>query len=397
MTRARSRQRGFALLASGICAIVLFGMAGLAIDLGRMYITKNEAQTYADAASVAAAIQLDGTSAGLTRADAAVASQVNKWNFATTAFTGTVTEYSADGTSGWATSGSAVAANMQYVRVSATVDNLALFLLPVTGTGTTATVKASAVAGQVVYGLSASNPVRSGVFPYSPIANVDTTTVVTPTPGGPDPYGFVRGQQYDLKWPSSAQTGTLGANKVPCQGDNNTAMVNRSNDGSEWGEIVLTSASAISAQITDDAGGVYVVLGQSVNPTTGQKNREVTAFINRSAQDSNDTTTCAYNDSPAACSTALDSYLGSKHNGRRLITVVVNNGSKNSAGVPYSSALQNIGIGFATFWLLPDYDKNGGSNNPWCAVYVGPSGAPGTPNGTSTTTSAGASFLRLVQ
>ena len=105
MAQVRSRQRGFALLASAICGIVMFGMAGLAIDLGRMYITKNEAQTYADAASVAAAMQLDGTSAGLTRADTAVASQVNKWNFATTAFSGTVTEYSADGTSGWTASG----------------------------------------------------------------------------------------------------------------------------------------------------------------------------------------------------------------------------------------------------------------------------------------------------
>ena len=54
-------------------------------------------------------------------------------------------------------------------------------------------------------------------------------------------------------------------------------------------------------------------------------------------------------------------------------------------------------FGFATFWILTDYDKNGGSNNPWCAVYVGPSAAPGTPNGPGTTTSAGASFLRLIQ
>ena len=140
-----------------------------------------------------------------------------------------------------------------------------------------------------------------------------------------------------------------------------------------------------------------VVLGQSVNPTTGQKNKEVTAFITRAAQDTNDTTSCAMDDSPATCSGALNSYLAGTHNGRRLITVIVNNGSKNSAGVAYSSAQQNIGIGFATFWILTDYDKNGGSNNPWCAVYVGPSAAPGTPNGPGTTTSAGASFLRLVQ
>jgi uncharacterized membrane protein len=38
-----------------VCAVVLFGMAGLAIDLGRMYITKNEAQSYADSAALYAA------------------------------------------------------------------------------------------------------------------------------------------------------------------------------------------------------------------------------------------------------------------------------------------------------------------------------------------------------
>ncbi len=30
----------------------MFGMGGLAFDIGRMYITKNEAQSYADSAAV---------------------------------------------------------------------------------------------------------------------------------------------------------------------------------------------------------------------------------------------------------------------------------------------------------------------------------------------------------
>jgi len=51
-----------------------------------MYITKNEAQSYADAAAVAAALKLDGTAAGLTAADAAVAASPNKWGFSTIAF-----------------------------------------------------------------------------------------------------------------------------------------------------------------------------------------------------------------------------------------------------------------------------------------------------------------------
>src|SRR5882724_4797209 len=97
----RSGRRGIALLASAVSAIMLFGMAGLAIDIGRMYITKNEAHGYADGAALAAARKLDGTAGGLTAADNAVSASTNKWNFATAAFSGTVVEYSANGSTGW--------------------------------------------------------------------------------------------------------------------------------------------------------------------------------------------------------------------------------------------------------------------------------------------------------
>src|SRR5436190_22500179 len=101
MTYRRKGQRGFTMLASGVCAVMIFGMAGLAIDVGRMYITKNEAQSYADSCALYAALQLDSTAQGITNADAAVAANTNKWNFATTSFSSTLVEYSANGVSGW--------------------------------------------------------------------------------------------------------------------------------------------------------------------------------------------------------------------------------------------------------------------------------------------------------
>ena len=134
MQNNRRDERGFTLITAGVCAVVIFGMAGLAFDIGRMYITKNEAQTFADSAALYAVQQLNGTSAGLTAADAAVAADPQAWNFGTTAFTGTTTQYSVDGTSGWATSGSVTASNVpniRYVQVTASV-SLPLYLLPVT-------------------------------------------------------------------------------------------------------------------------------------------------------------------------------------------------------------------------------------------------------------------------
>src|SRR5216684_4165857 len=99
-----ARKRGFTLLATVACTVALFAVAGLAVDIGRMYITKNEAQSYSDAAAVSAAMQLDGTAGGLTKADAVVLASPNAWNFGTTFFSGTVVEYSNDGLAGWSTS-----------------------------------------------------------------------------------------------------------------------------------------------------------------------------------------------------------------------------------------------------------------------------------------------------
>src|SRR5437763_1499802 len=87
MRRNNSSNNGFALIASAAAASMIFGCAGLAIDIGRLYIAKNEAQSFADSASLYGALEIDGTTAGLTRADSAVAASIQKWNFATTSFT----------------------------------------------------------------------------------------------------------------------------------------------------------------------------------------------------------------------------------------------------------------------------------------------------------------------
>src|SRR5437867_1199364 len=52
LSERHTNKKGFTLLACAVCAVALLGTAGLAVDVGRMYITKNEAQSYADAAAV---------------------------------------------------------------------------------------------------------------------------------------------------------------------------------------------------------------------------------------------------------------------------------------------------------------------------------------------------------
>src|SRR5712691_2254824 len=92
----RIRERGFVLIAMSASMFLLLAVIGMAFDLGRVYITRNEAQVFTDAASMAAASQLDGTAAGLERARAAVAALPDRWNLGTEDFRGVVVDFSAD-------------------------------------------------------------------------------------------------------------------------------------------------------------------------------------------------------------------------------------------------------------------------------------------------------------
>jgi uncharacterized membrane protein len=61
-----------------LTTVGVVGVAGLAVDVGRMFIAKNEVQVYCDAAAVSAAMVMDGTSTGISRATSAVTSWNNK-------------------------------------------------------------------------------------------------------------------------------------------------------------------------------------------------------------------------------------------------------------------------------------------------------------------------------
>src|SRR5690349_15260816 len=90
---SRYGERGYILIATTVSLTFLLGVLGLGIDLGRMYIAKTEAQAYVDSASLAAAQQLDGTSAGVTRANSAVTGDTNQWRFDTSPFSGVTVAY----------------------------------------------------------------------------------------------------------------------------------------------------------------------------------------------------------------------------------------------------------------------------------------------------------------
>jgi hypothetical protein len=133
-----------------VCMFLLLAVIGMAFDLGRVYIARNEAQIFADAASMAAAKQLDGTAAGLDRARAAVTALPNRWNLGTEDFSGVVTEFSVDGKQ-WETEPRDLK-SLRYARVTAPDNHVAIMFLRAVGGPPSFTVPARAT--------SSTNPVR---------------------------------------------------------------------------------------------------------------------------------------------------------------------------------------------------------------------------------------------
>lgn len=88
----RSAQRGFVLIATSIAITLLLGLAGLAIDVGRMYVIRAELQSFTDAAALTVASEWDGSTAGQDRAKAGAKNLTEgphamRWDMGTRAIT----------------------------------------------------------------------------------------------------------------------------------------------------------------------------------------------------------------------------------------------------------------------------------------------------------------------
>src|SRR5258708_24837586 len=84
VSRRNGQEGGYVLVTMAIAAFALIGVMGVSVDIGRMFIAKNATQAYSDAAPLAASLHLDGTTAGITRAQTSVTTPTNTWNFNTT-------------------------------------------------------------------------------------------------------------------------------------------------------------------------------------------------------------------------------------------------------------------------------------------------------------------------
>jgi Flp pilus assembly protein TadG len=356
--REAGGERGFVLFLCGVMAVVMIGCLGIAVDMGRLFIAKNEGQTYVDAAALAAALALDGTSNGVTNAQTAATGVGNKWNFMTNSFSGTTVEVATSLGGPWtaASSPPSPATGYTHARVTATV-SVPLYFAPVitafAGSAiTSTTVKAQAVAAQVP-----QTTFNQGLFPFAPIGfdglGGNTTA----------PWGFVVGQQYTMRYESSG--------KFECPGDD--ADPNHIKIGSTrgfWGSS--SSSSTATAEIVGLSQEVSLTVGQVLPGVGGAKTSVADAIVYRINQDG-DTTSNTYSE-----------YLANPaHNGQRVVIM------------PIQSEVNDTVLGFGAFLLLDNKSYKHTGNENWCAVFIGP-GVVDSPNGAAGPT-AGAYQVKLVQ
>lgn len=331
----RRRSRGFVLVTAGIMLLVLVGALGLVFDLGRLYIFKSEAQTWADSAAIRAALCLDGTRNGLTLAATSALSTPGKWGFSSTAFTTGTAVFSTSPNGPWANAATAPLLSI-YARVNVTVPARLMFLPALVSTQV-ADVAARSTAAQV-----AKNTFTEGLFPFSPYAHNST---------GPN-FGLDSGTLYTLRWPANPK---LGNGSNICSGDRIEAVKSLADaaGGSERGYIEDTSASLIATTIIDDYQSITRTVGDLVNMTGGAKQSQLNSLQTRISQDS-DTTSMTY----------AEYVAGNRGNGRRIVAVPINDG-----GTP--AGMNNRIVGIGSFFLYPTGEYGTGGGQAWCAEYIG--------------------------
>ncbi len=442
LTRKARHRGGFVLIAFTLALLLILGCAGLTFDIGRMYITRSESQTFCDAAALAAASKLDGTSSGITNAISAAQAIPKRYQFGTVPFAPDqiAVTFSQDGAS-WSAS-PANASGYIYARVATRVP-LNMMLMPVVTGAMSTDIAARATAKQV-----AVNNAMTRVFPFGPLWVPPGGTTIpegSSMPSPPDPFGMIpaklpdggyqQGGVYTLRGPSKLKEGELS--KMCVNDRTELALTFRRNlgkahigddyiddkkDNSARGYLWDTnSANDIRQQILGSevpdghtvAIGDVVLKGQPgadcglrpcLNP--GVKQTEVDAIKARAGESKNHKVS---GDTDSTSPNYATYVAENRGNGDRVVVAPIVSGPCESyEGAPTcpqyppepyappalagTKALPNSVLGFAGFFLLPP-SEYGNPQEPVCAEYIG----PWVPNAAGASLMPGGSKLLLVE
>lgn len=353
-----------------IAATAILLAVGMALDIGRMFIAKNETQNFCDSAALAAALALDGTSNGIANAKTAVSNSTDKWNFGTTSVSDSTVLFSSTATGPWGSNPSTPSAIL-YTKVTATAP-VSMYFMPVISHLFTQDVSSIATGGQVPM-----TTIKQGLAPYTAVSTNST----------PPNFGLVVGQSYDMQWP--ATNGNNNFVQPACSGDStaskNAVLANwGSSDNGYWG---ASANSSIAAEVLDQIQLTAISTGTNIMPvlTNGNKAAEAVYLDDRASEDIN------YTDNSIGINPA-SGYMADTHNGRRLMAVPI---------VDPVSPTETDVIGYGVFLLFTNgstsnyYQKTANGNDPFCAMYAGAFDLSNLQVGVGGTT--GATQVELVQ
>ncbi len=341
------------MIVVSIAAFGLVGVLGVAADMGRVFIAKNETQTYCDAGALAAALALDGTASGITKATTAAAAAGNGWNLGMATLPAPTVEFATAAAGPWSTS-AAAAILSSYVRVTANVD-VTTYFATIFSQSTTQRVRSIGVAAQIPL----SN-LTQGLGPYTAVAS----DLSSPT------FGLVVGSQYDIQWPqyNATRSGCNASNpdrcfnQDTCTGEQTNARRQAiwqmtqtwgSSTNGYWGG---TSNSEITAEVLNLVQLQAVAVGGSLTMTNGNKQAQAGVLDTRVGQD-NDMT-----------SGTASAYLASStHNGRRLFSIPIV-----SPTGPGTSTVNGYGLFLLNSnGMSSNYYQQGNGNDGFCAIFAG--------------------------
>lgn len=361
------RRQGVVLILFALSVLVIFGFIGLAFDLGRLYIVRNEAQGYCDAAALAAASLLDGTMNGINAARTAAttgqyagtAGDWKRFHFQNVQFQNLTVEFAtqylaSDPSSGDWTASPSTAAGYRFVRVTAS-GQVPMYLAPVLTGQSMATAAASAVAAQVKM-----TTIDQGLVPFAPFAHCTTST--SSIPGGlpacdlnNDPsMGYVIGQQYTLRWGASTFQQTFKNNKM------NT---------SELGTWCQGDVSANGGQYPYQLLAIWIYNSQLLQQKTGfWSSDQVAGNANNYADMIN-----GWQGEPIQVDENLPGFDTGPPQISSIAKALENRGSLPYPGniiyAPIVDPVTGEVLGFFCFQVLSSYSNNGNAN--WCAIFQG--------------------------
>ncbi len=447
-----ARECGFVMIAFALALLLILGSVGLTVDLGRMYITKNEAQSFADSAAIAAAMQLNGKTWGVSKAKAAALATVKGWEFGTKPFDGTTSTITVSFGKSLADTFVETPSDpsgYSCARVVVRDVRLPMYFMPVLTNVFSSNIAAAATAKQI----PEPGPGAGRFSPFSPFAHpimetLSSNPAATPAPTYQDdpfnllsaeipnaepPNNLRSGGLYTLLWPNNAQVQNNfyhgGGNPPVCPDDHyegiaslkvtsaktaedatgNSSRGYLYNSGSDLADTVVADivpdpSKYPPIEVGDEVYTDYLAVSSGAVHST-----IINRLVDRVLQDDDHES-----------STYKEYVESGKGNGRRVIIVPINAGPScavegaitSDKGFLYTGTNTckfpdpndpprtiTYGsydvIGFARFFLLRDqYYKSLGGNDAACAEYIGPGAVEG---GNGPGAGPGTYFVRLIQ